>query len=93
MDRFGVWPDAGEFAGAEQPTSRIVRPIDETEVVTLQGNVHPLARGEFDRGAVSGEMRLEQLVLELEPSSTQQAELDALVERSMIRRLPSIGIG
>lgn len=68
------------FAGAEQPTSRIVRPIDETEVVTLQGNVHPLARGEFDRGAVSGEMRLEQLVLELEPSSTQQAELDALVE-------------
>jgi uncharacterized membrane protein len=39
-----------------------------------------MARGEFDRGGVSGEMRLAQLVLELEPSGAQQAELDALVE-------------
>jgi hypothetical protein len=60
--------------------NRIVGPIDESQVVTLQGNVHPMARGEFDRGTVSGEMRLEQLVLQLEPSAAQQAELDALVE-------------
>ena len=68
------------IAGAQQPANRIVGPIDETQLVTLQGNVHPMARGEFDRGAVSGAMRLEQLVLELEPTAAQQAELDALVE-------------
>jgi len=68
------------FAVAEQPRNRITAPIDESQVVTLQGNVHPMARGEFDRGEVSGELELEQLVLELEPSAAQQAELDALVE-------------
>jgi hypothetical protein len=68
------------FAGAEQPTNRIVRPIDETHVITLQGNVHPMARGDFDKGVVRGEMLLEQMVLELEPSAAQQTALDALVE-------------
>ena len=68
------------LAGAEQTRNRIPGPIDESQVVTLRGNVHPMARGEFDRGTVSGSMRLERLVLELEPSAEQQAELDALVE-------------
>ena len=67
-------------AGGEQPRDRIGGPIDEAQVVTLHGNVHPMARGEIDRGAASGEMRLEQLVLVLDPSPAQQAELDQLVE-------------
>jgi subtilase family serine protease len=68
------------LAAAVQPQKRIVGPIDESHVITLHGNVHPMARGEFDRGAVSGSTRLERLVLELEPSAGQQAELDGLVE-------------
>jgi len=68
------------FAGAQPTGNRVVGRIDDSQVVTLTGNVHPMARGEFDRGAVSGSMRLEQLVLELEPTAAQQAELDALVE-------------
>ena len=56
------------------------RPIDESRVVTLYGNVHPMARPEFDRGEVSPEMRLDRMVLVLKPSATQQAELDALVD-------------
>lgn len=63
-----------------QLANRIVAPIDEAQVVTLRGNVHPLARGEFDRGVVPAEMRLERLVLQLEPSAAAQGELDALVE-------------
>lgn len=55
-------------------------PIDESRVVTLAGNVHPMARAEFDRGPVDAEMRLDKLVLELRPSAAQQAGLDALVE-------------
>ena len=63
---------------AAQP-SRIVEPIDESQLVTLEGNVHPLAREEFDRGAVDAQTRLGRMLLVLEPSAAQQAELDALV--------------
>jgi hypothetical protein len=61
-------------------TDRIAETVDDGQVVTLTGNVHPLARGEFDLGVVAGETMLERMVLELEPSAAQQAELDALVE-------------
>ncbi len=67
-------------AMAQIPSNRIVAPIDEAQVVTLLGNVHPLARAEFDQGMVASETRLDRMVLELEPSAAQQAELDALVE-------------
>ena len=54
--------------------------IDETQVVTLEGNVHPLARADFDQGPVNPEMRLERMVLLLKLSPVQQTALDALVE-------------
>jgi subtilase family serine protease len=59
---------------------RGTQPVDESQTVTLKGNVHPLARAEFDAGAVRGDLRLERMVLVLTPSAEQQAALDALVE-------------
>jgi len=59
--------------------NRVVMPIDESRVVTLTGNVHPLARPEFDEGAASPETPLNQMVLHLALSAAQQADLDALV--------------
>lgn len=41
--------------------------------------VPPLARAEFDAGPVSGNLRLERMVLVLAPTTEQQTELDALV--------------
>ena len=70
----------GLIALAQKTENRIVGPIDEGQVVTLTGNVHPQARGEFDLGMAEPETVLERMVLELEPSAAQQAELDALVE-------------
>jgi len=70
----------GTSALAQAPTNRIAARIDETQVTTLQGNVHPMARGDFDQGAVNAETPLEHMVLQLEPSAAQQAALDALVE-------------
>ena len=67
------------FAHGQTPARRI-GPIDENQVVTLTGNVHPLARAEFDLGAAPGVTVLDRMMLELEPSPAQQAELDALVE-------------
>jgi len=62
------------------PRNRIVGPIDESDVVTLSGNTHPLARPEADRGAIAEETRLERIVLLLAPSAGQQKELDSLTE-------------
>jgi pseudomonalisin len=70
----------GLAALAQRTGNRIAGPIDDGQVVTLSGNVHPMARGEFDLGAVADETVLERMVLELEPSAAQQAELDDLVE-------------
>ena len=67
-------------AHGQTSVRRIAGAIDESNAVTLTGNVHPLARPEFDRGAVSPETRLERMVLVLAPSAAQQAELDALTE-------------
>ena len=62
------------------PLSRISGPIVESDAVTLAGNTHPMARAEFDLGAIPDETRLERMVLLLQPDATQQAALDALVE-------------
>ena len=68
------------FAQKSAPQNRIASPIVDSDVVTLMGNVHPLARAENDRGVVDSETRLERMVLVLEPSPAQQSELDALTE-------------
>ncbi len=62
--------------------------IDETQVVTLEGNVHPLARAEFDRGTADAGTRLERMVLLLKPSPAQQTALDALVEEQQNPQSP-----
>ena len=62
------------------PHNRIVSPIVDSDVVTLAGNVHRLARPEFDRGVLSDETRLERMVLLLQPDADQQKALDALTE-------------
>jgi pseudomonalisin len=80
---------AGTSALAQTPTNRIAARIDEAQVTNLQGNVHPMARGDFDQGLVSAETPLERMVLQLEPSAAQQAALDALVEAQHDPHSPS----
>src|SRR2546429_134263 len=48
--------------------ARITQAIDETQLVRLKGNVHPLARPEFDQGLVSDAttMRSEEHTSELQ---------------------------
>ncbi len=54
---------------------RVLGSIDETELVTLKGNIHPLARAPFDRGAAPGSMPTNRIRLVLRRSSEQQREL------------------
>jgi subtilase family serine protease len=58
---------------------RLARPIDSAPVSVLRGNVHALARPEFDQGPVEGSFRLDHITLMFKPSESQQADLDALL--------------
>jgi subtilase family serine protease len=57
---------------------RILRPVDSSQVSTLRGTAHPLARPEFDQGRISTEQPITgALVFRLSPA--QQADLDRLL--------------
>jgi hypothetical protein len=61
-----------------QPIPMITGPIDESNLVTLQGGVHPLATQVADQGAAPDSLQLGRTILVLKRSSLQQAALDKL---------------
>ncbi len=63
---------------ATSPT-RVSPPVDESRMVTLAGNVHPLARPEFDQGPANPATPLDRILLLLNSSPEQRADLDALL--------------
>jgi len=77
---FAVWFCCSALpAQVAAPPVRIVEPIDESHLAMLKGNVHPLARREFDRGRVSPELAMGDLVLVLRRGAEQQAEFNRYV--------------
>jgi subtilase family serine protease len=66
---------------APLPVAGVPHTIDESRMVTLRGNVHPLARPDFDQGVVNPGTRLDRMLLLLKPSPARQAALDELVEQ------------
>jgi len=59
---------------------RITEALDEARLVRLRGNVHPLARPEFDRGAASPSLRMDRMQLVLTRSAEQESALRVLLE-------------
>ena len=78
----------GVCIAANGQVSRPAAVLGETQLVALTGNIHPLARAEYDMGPVDAETRLDRMILELQPSATQQAELDLLVEEQQDAESP-----
>jgi Pro-kumamolisin, activation domain/Bacterial Ig-like domain (group 3) len=67
---------------AESPTipSRIVQPVNEGERTVLKGNIHPLARPQFDRGPAPGDLPMSRMLLVLKRSPEQEAALLTLLD-------------
>ncbi len=77
-------------AGAEQKSrvaARVTEAVDDTRRVALRGNVHPQARAEFDRGTVSDAQPITRMLLLLQRSQEQEAELRQLTPT--FRRSPT----
>jgi len=60
---------------AEAPVRRISEPVDESQLVELKGNVHPLTRSTSPLGVAPGDLPMERMMLILAGSPAQQASL------------------
>src|SRR5713226_8824050 len=83
---------AAASASAAQATAipaRITQAIDETQLVRLRGNVHPLARPEFDQGAVSDATPMKRMMLVLQRSPEQQAALSKFMDEQLSKDSPN----
>jgi hypothetical protein len=63
------------------PRSRILQPVDDARVTTLSGNTHPLARPEFDQGALADRTPINHIVVLLQRSSEQESALQQLLDQ------------
>jgi hypothetical protein len=70
---------ASGLAQAVAPSIQIVESIDESRLVTLKGNTHPFANVNNDRGRVSPDLPMTDLILVLSRSPRQQAAFDKFV--------------
>ena len=81
-------PDASAAQQAG-PTARITQAINENNLILLRGNVHPLARPEFDQGAVSASQPLHRMLLLLQRGTDQEAALQKLLDDQQSKSSPN----
>ncbi len=69
---------AAQTASAAQVL--VTSPVNETKTVTLSGNVRREANAQNDRGAVSGDLKLDHMLLQLKRPADREAALEARIE-------------
>ena len=67
------------------PRSRVVQAVDDSRITPLSGNTHPLARAEFDEGALADATPLHHIVLLLQRSPEQEIALQEFVDQQQDR--------
>ena len=68
-------------AAFEPPRPLITLPIDDTQLITLSGNVYPLARPPYDRGPVPDTLVLPRLRLLLKRSAERQQAFEGFLSQ------------
>jgi len=59
--------------------------LSDTNRVTMYGNVHPLARAQYDQGRVPGSMPMRRVTLVFNRTAAQQSELETLLKQQQDR--------
>jgi subtilase family serine protease len=65
---------------AQSSPSLVTQTVDNARRTTLTGNVHPLARREFDQGEAPADLPLDRMLMILKRSPQQEAALQRLLE-------------
>ncbi len=68
--------------------ARVTSPVDMKNLVTLRGNVHPLARAEFDRGVAPDDLSMERMLLVLQRAPEQEVTLRQLLDDQQVKSSP-----
>src|SRR5579863_1762321 len=77
---FGSYSQKANAQAQGPIAARVVEAVNDASRVTLSGNVHPLARAEFDRGAVADAQAMNRMLLLLKRSDGQEASLQAMLQ-------------
>jgi len=85
MLAFSSWRAAAQTG----PPPRITEAVDEKNLVVLPGNVHPLARPEFDHGVVADAQPLKRILLLLQRSPDQETALRQLLDEQQSKSSPN----
>jgi len=71
-----LWLGMAGAANAQSASRPLItRPVDESSLVTLRGNVHPLAQPQFDRGRAPLSLGAQRVLLLLKRTPRQEAML------------------
>ncbi|HEY2819516.1 MAG TPA: Ig-like domain repeat protein [Candidatus Acidoferrum sp.] len=81
--------DAAQFSQSPRVPARITQSVDESNRMTLRGNVHRLARAEFDRGAVAESQPASHVAIMLKRSDDQETALRQLLEQQQDKSSPN----
>lgn len=75
-------PALGQESGltVAPPRPLISQPVDESQLTTLKGNTHPLARPQFDLGTAPTSLPMERMLLVLKRSPAQETALRKLLD-------------
>src|SRR4051812_28454090 len=80
LNCLGLLDNAGYAADLVRPTRKIRSAIRESQLAETEGQVHPLARAEFDQGAAPDSLEMDRMLLVLKRSPEQQAALKQLIK-------------
>ena len=79
------------FASAQENNVRplIVQAVDDSQLTTLKGNTHPLARAQFDRGVAPPDLPMQRMLLVLKRSDEQESALRKLLDDQQDKASPN----
>jgi subtilase family serine protease len=72
-----------------QTPALVTQPVDNSVRTVLPGNVHPLARPQYDQGEVAPGLVLHRIMLVLKRSDQQETALRSLIENQQYKKSPN----
>jgi hypothetical protein len=76
-------------SAATTPRPLITQSVDESQLTTLRGNTHPLARPEFDLGTAPTSLPMKRMLLVLKRSRDQETALTQLLDNQQDKASPN----
>jgi len=73
---------------ADCKSAAVTRAVDENVLTPLAGNVHPMARAEFDQGKVSDSLPLDHIIMLLRRSPEQEIALETRIDQMHNQQSP-----